>query len=70
MKKSLSKKVKAVKAWAIYNENDMLTFSYAPGKWEHGRLSVFVSKAAAFDCPNSCDGIVEVLITPIKRGKP
>ena len=66
------KKPKVVKAWAIYNEDDSLTFIYAPGKFEHGRLSIFVSKEAAKKCPNCVDGIVEVEIHPLKpkkRGK-
>ena len=69
-------KVKPIRAFAIYNEDNELTFIYAPGKYEHGRLSIFASKEAAKKSPNSIDGIVEVSIVPIpskskskRRGK-
>lgn len=61
-------KPKKVKAWAIYNENDELTFLYEPKTINHGRMSIYCTKKTALANPNGAvDGVVEVEIRPIIR---
>lgn len=66
-KQSKNKKV-GWKAWAVMLDD--LSYEYDPGTSRHGRYSVYVSRESALKAAyGQKDSVVDVLITPITKGR-